>query len=50
MIDLDRGERRLIVAALRLHLALCHQLGCVRCREVRDLVQKLEVSDAVSAV
>ena len=45
MIDLDRGERRLIVAALRLHLALCHQLGCVRCRAVRELMARLEVSD-----
>ena len=39
---LDRMERKLIVAALRVQLIECHALGCHRCQEIRELIQRLE--------
>ena len=39
---LDRMERKLIVAALRAQLALCHNWDCARCVEIRELIQRLE--------
>ena len=40
---LDRMERKLIVAALRVQLTGCHVLGCHRCEEIKELIQRLEI-------
>ena len=39
---LDRMERKLIVAALRVQVALCDVFDCRACRLRQELIQRLE--------
>ena len=45
---LDRMERRLIVAALRVQVASCHIWDCPRCTEIRALLTRLESPEDAS--